>query len=81
MGCMDGKTHWEGLCGSIRYRVDGGGLGATTWYWDDATGALLAVQTTGDLITTCSTLEFGDFSVIHTCVELVTDDTTRLCQN
>lgn len=78
MGCMDGKTHFEGLCGSIRYRVDSGGTSAGTWYWDDATGALLAMQTSGDLITTCSTLEYGDFSVIHTC-QVVTDDTTRLC--
>jgi hypothetical protein len=71
---------WEGVCGDVRYRTESGGLGGPTWYWDVATGALLATLASSDFIDpTCEgRIVGGDFTVVANC-EVVLDATTEIC--
>jgi hypothetical protein len=71
---------WEGVCGDVRYRTESRGLGGPTWYWDVATGELLATRASSDFIDpTCEgEIVGGDFTVVESC-EVVLDATTEIC--
>jgi hypothetical protein len=71
---------WEGTCGDVRYRTESGGLGGPTWYWNDATGELLAMRWSSDGIDrTCEgETVSGDFTVVDDCT-VVLDATTEIC--
>lgn len=73
---------WEGLCGDVRYRVEGNGYGGPTWFWNAATGALLAVIDATDINEFCNNADTmivrGDLLTVQTC-SIVRDDSTALC--
>jgi len=73
---------WEGVCGNVRYRAWSGGLGGPTWYWDEATGELLAMRSSSDVIEPRCEGEVvgGDFSVVENC-DVVQDATTEICNS
>ncbi len=80
--CTEGIGMWEGICGTVRYRSGSGGYTGSTFYWDSATGVLLAVTSSNDVAHFCDDSAFsivwGDAHVPAGCDE-VRDATTSLC--
>jgi hypothetical protein len=80
--CAEGFGVWEGVCGSVRYRVASGGYGGPTLYWDNASGELLAAKLSNDILSYCDdtalSMVQGDALVPAAC-DIVLDASTSLC--
>jgi len=78
--CDDGI--WEGVCGNVRYRSQSASLSGQwlAWYWNEATGELLATRSTSDSTNSpCGgDVVSGDLAVVATC-EVARNTTTEIC--
>jgi hypothetical protein len=77
-----GQGAWEGVCGSVRYRIESTGFIGTMRYWDAATGELLAHVNASDTPSFCGESSFsetwGDLAAPTNC-DAVSDDSNRVC--